>query len=63
MGDIGYRCETLAQMQNTIEELSRDFPAVSYEAQRDAMKTGRTIFDPAAVAPVLRKIIEENPAP
>lgn len=60
MGDIGYRCETLPEMQDTIHKLARDFPVERYERQREAMREGRSMFDPPAVAPTLRRIFSEN---
>ena len=60
LGDIGYRCETLAQMQNVIETLAREFPAERYEQQRAALLRGREIFEPTKIAPTLKAIIEEH---
>jgi hypothetical protein len=60
MGDIGYRCETLEELRATIAAIAREFPVLRYEQQRAAMKAGRTLFDPSAVAPALQAILSND---
>jgi hypothetical protein len=60
LGDIGYRCETLAEMQTTIADIAREFPAERYQRQCAAMLRGRERFEPSSVAPTLKAILREN---
>jgi hypothetical protein len=61
LGDIGYRCETLAEMQTTIADVARDFPTEHYQRQQAAMLRGRERFRPSSVAPTLRALLQERP--
>jgi hypothetical protein len=58
MGDIGYLCETVEEVKQTIESIVREFPAERYRRQCGNILGGRKIFEPASLAPQLRRIVE-----
>jgi hypothetical protein len=60
LGAIGFRCETLGEMQTKIADIAREFPAERYQRQRAAMLRGRERFEPSSVAPTLKAILREN---
>ena len=46
MGDIGYLCDSLDQVQETVESILLRFPLERYRAQRRAVGKGRRLFAP-----------------
>jgi len=59
MGDIGYLCDSLDEMQAVMLEILHDFPGQRYQAQRQNILHGRRIFEPETLAPRLREIGRE----
>jgi hypothetical protein len=60
MGDIGYRCETLTEIQTVIMELARSFPMIRYREQQNTIFHGRELFDSASLAPALKDIMQNG---
>lgn len=56
MGDIGYLCDSLEQMQELIESILTHFPLERYHAQRRAILEGRGLFSPETLAARLREV-------
>lgn len=60
MGDIGYLCETPEAMEAVIRSVARHFPADRYVQQCRNILSGRRLFEPETIAPVLRRMAEEK---
>ncbi|HUN21846.1 MAG TPA: hypothetical protein PK299_01790 [Anaerolineales bacterium] len=58
MGNIGYLCKSVAEMQALVEQLSTNFDADLYAQQQANILKGRDVFNPQRVANVLRARIE-----
>jgi len=58
MGDIGYRCADVGEMTSIVRSLAGAWPSDRYRAQCAAILNGRSMFDPATVGTVVRKIVE-----
>ena len=58
LGDVGYLCDSLEEVQEVVESLLRRFPIERYRAQRRAALLGRRIFAPQTLAPRLREIAD-----
>lgn len=57
MGDIGYLCDTVEEMEEVMRSIVRQFPAARYQAQVANLLRHRSIFEPATVARTLRRIL------
>ena len=57
MGDIGYLCDDYDEMLQVVRAIVTEFPAERYRQQCDSILRGRSIFDPATLAPRLRQIV------
>jgi len=58
MGDIGYLCDSLTQMEELLRELCARFPKSHYAAQQQELRKGREVFAPVAVGASLRAALE-----
>ena len=57
LGDVGYLCDDLAQMEEIVASICRSFPAERYRAQCQIIVDGRGRFSAEQVGPHLRKLI------
>jgi hypothetical protein len=55
LGDVGYLCDTLDEMSDLIEQLLHEKPTARYNQQVRNILAGRSLFDPAALAPRLKQ--------
>ena len=58
LGDIGFLCDNISEMVETIREIITEFPFERYQQQVANLKKGRTIFEPKIIAPQFRKILQ-----
>jgi hypothetical protein len=58
MGDIGYLCDSLAQVHQTVREICLRFPRSHYLAQQEQIRKGRQAFAPPAVGRSLREAFQ-----
>jgi hypothetical protein len=58
MGDIGYLCDSREEMVETIRAIISSFPLDRYRRQVENIRRGRAIFEPEALAPRLRAILD-----
>ena len=58
MGDIGYLCDSLTEMQEAILSILRHFPTDRYRQQCENIQRERHIFEPETLAPQFRSIAE-----
>ena len=56
MGDIGYGCRNVKEMQDLVISLLRSFPAERYRQQCENILRGRDIFSPRVVSGHLRDL-------
>ena len=59
MGDIGYLCDTYQDVCDCIRSVMNEFPLSRYARQRRNILMMRHMFEPAAISPHLRTIVEE----
>lgn len=59
MGDIGYLCDTVWQVQELIGQLAHRFPRSHYRAQQEELRKGRSVFGPEAVGEAVRGAFEK----
>ncbi len=59
MGDIGYLCETYADVENTILEILETKPASRYRIQQKNILAKRVQFSPSGVSTKLRAVLEQ----
>jgi hypothetical protein len=57
LGDIGYLCEDIEDVENTIVQIARQFPIVRYRQQVANILSKRTEFSPATVAAATKRFI------
>lgn len=57
MGDIGFLCDSLQEMEKKVLEISSNFPAERYKEQCAAIERGRQRFSPEHLASRIREII------
>jgi hypothetical protein len=60
LGDIGYLCRSYSEVRDVVRSVVHDFPQAQYRQQCENIRHGRRIFEPQAVAPRFRDIIEET---
>lgn len=58
MGDIGYLCDSVWQVQELLGELTQRFPRSHYRAQQEQLRQGRAVFGPEAVGAAVRAAFE-----
>jgi len=58
LGNIGYLCDSVEEVENRVAALIDDFPAGTYAEQTAAIVDRRSLFEPATQAPNLRAIIQ-----
>lgn len=58
MGDIGYLCDTVAEMTKLLHDLCSSFPTTRYFAQQEQLLRGREVFSPGSVAIALRRAFQ-----
>jgi hypothetical protein len=58
MGDIGYLCDSRDEMRDLLRSLATEFPAERYARQCEHIIRGRSVFEPATLAPKLRTIMD-----
>jgi len=58
MGDIGYLCGSHEEIVQTIRAIMSSFPVDRYQRQVENIRRGRAIFEPEALAPRLRAILD-----
>ncbi len=59
MGDIGYLCNTIAEMKELMITLLKNFPTDRYLRQCETILRARRIFDPATVQAEFHQIAEQ----
>jgi len=59
MGDIGYLCDSYAEVRDVVLSLIQKFPEARYRQQCQNIRNGRLRFEPQAVAPRLLDIVKE----
>lgn len=57
LGDIGYLCDTYDGMRDLILGMIQEFPLTRYQTQCENILVGRQVFDPAVLAPQLRRLL------
>ncbi len=58
MGDIGYLCDSYDEMREVLLSLAAEFPRERYARQCRNIIQGRSLFEPATLAPNLRAILD-----
>jgi len=59
IGDIGYLCDNLDEVQATVLSLAREMPIARYRQQCENILRGRQMFEPKTLARNLRATIHE----
>lgn len=57
LGDLGYICDSYEEMRDLVLRLATNFPATRYQEQCANILAGRQLFDPAVLAPQLRRLL------
>jgi len=57
LGDIGYLCDSYADMERVIAEIAEKFPEERYNTQCSNILSGRKIFEPSTIAKSLRAAV------
>lgn len=57
VGNVGYLCDSTAEMARLMIDIVKDFPAEQYRLQCQNLQSGRKLFSPALAAMKVREIL------